>query len=310
MTVVVVGGGAMGGLWAARLAACGVDTVVLDVSAALVDAVTSQGLRVDANGESIVAHPRAATGPAGLFPADVVFFFVKAHQTAAAAAGAAELVGPRTTVVSLQNGWGNADVLARTVDPAKLVVGVTYHSGTTASPGWVLHTGRGPTFLGPYLDSGDVGRSEEVADLLNQAGLETTATTSVKMEIWRKLILNAATLPTSALTRLRAGDLAEASSSLELIDALAAEAVAVARGLGFDIDLAERTERIRTVLKGAGDGKPSMLQDVEARRKTEWEVITGAVIRAATDLGTDVPLHRAMAALLAGLERSWRYDLP
>jgi len=92
---------------------------------------------------------------------------------------------------------------------------------------------------------------------------------------------------------------------LDLVDALAAEAVAVAQAQGYDIDLGERIARIHTVLAGAGKGKASMLQDVEARRKTEIDVINAAVVRAADRDGVDVPLNRAMVALIGGLERSW-----
>jgi 2-dehydropantoate 2-reductase len=131
-------------------------------------------------------------------------------------------------------------------------------------------------------------------------------TPHIKTEIWKKLILNAATLPTAALTGLRAGELAQPGSMLDLVDALAAEAVQVARAQGYAIDPTERIERIHTVLAGAGAGKASMLQDAEARRKTEIEVVNGAVVRAAEKMGLDVPLNRAMVALIAGLERGWQ----
>jgi 2-dehydropantoate 2-reductase len=236
----------------------------------------------------------------------VVFFFVKAHHTASAAQLARPLVGSSTTVVSLQNGWGNADVLADTYSPDQIVMGVTYHSATVIAPGRVAHTGKGATYLGPYVDGSPLDRAAAVGQLLGGAGIEATVTPQVKTEVWKKLILNAATLPTAALTRLSAGDLGQPGPMLDLVDALAAEAVQVARAQGYAIDLAERTERIHAVLTGAGAGKASMLQDVEARRKTEIEVINGAVVRAAEKVGMDIPLNRAMVALIGGLERGWQ----
>jgi 2-dehydropantoate 2-reductase len=92
---------------------------------------------------------------------------------------------------------------------------------------------------------------------------------------------------------------------LDLVDALAAESVAVGRALGLDVDLDERLERIHATLAGAGDGKASMLQDVEARRKTEVEAVNGAVARLAAEHGVPAPLNGAMAALIGGLERSY-----
>jgi 2-dehydropantoate 2-reductase len=252
------------------------------------------------------ARPQATTRPEDLGPCDVVFFFVKAHHTASAAQLARPIVGSSTTVVSLQNGWGNADVLADTYPPDRIVMGVTYHSATVIVPGCVAHTGKGATYLGPYIDEAPLDRAAAVGRLLGGAGIDITVTPQVKVEVWKKLILNAATLPAAALTRLRAGDLGQPGPMLDLVDALAAEAVQVARAQGYAIDLAERTERIHAVLAGAGAGKASMLQDVEARRKTEIEVINGAVVRAAEKVGMDVLLNRAMVALIGGLERGWQ----
>ena len=306
MRVAVVGAGAMGGVWAARLSAAGMPVAVVDVSPNVVSAIVTDGLVLQNGDGTETARPQATTRPEDLGPCDVVFFFVKAHHTASAAQLARPLVGSSMTVVSLQNGWGNADVLADTYPPDQIVMGVTYHSATVIAPGRVAHTGKGATYLGPYVDGAPLDRAAAVGQLLDGAGIEATVTTQVKTEVWKKLILNAATLPTAALTRLSAGDLGQPGPMLDLVDALAAEAVQVARAQGYAIDLAERTKRIHAVLAGAGAGKASMLQDAEAHRKTEIEVINGAVVRAAEKVGMDVPLNRAMVALIGGLERGWQ----
>ena len=123
--------------------------------------------------------------------------------------------------------------------------------------------------------------------------------------MWRKLVLNAATLPAAALTGLKAGDLTRCEAMRELVESLAGEVVAVARAQGLDIELDERLDQIHATLERAGAGKPSMLQDVEAQRKTEVERINGAVVAAAEEVGVPVPLNRAMVALIRGHERSW-----
>lgn len=314
MKVAIAGGGAIGGVWAARLAQQGADVAILDVSRAVVDAISRDGLIVEraagAGSGRDVVRVRATADPEAIGPVDAVWFFVKAQHTASAARLARPLAGPETVVVSQQNGWGNADVLAQTYAPERLVMGVTYHSATVVAPGHVRHTGQGPAYVGPYLDGGDLTPATQVAGLLTAAGLETAATSQVKTEIWKKLILNCATLPTSALTRLTAGAAGEPGPLLDLLDAIAAEAVLVAGTLGYDIALDERLERIHAILRNGGAGKASMLQDVEGGRKTEIEVVNGAVVRAAEEagLGERVPLNRAMVALVGGLERSYLQD--
>jgi 2-dehydropantoate 2-reductase len=306
MNIAIVGGGAMGGLWAASLSRARQDVTIVDVAPTIIDTIGAQGLRVEHAGETTHARPKATSRPTAGGVAEIVFFFVKAQHTASAAELAQPLVAPSTTIVSLQNGWGNADVLARYFEPQQIVVGVTYHSATLIAPGQVAHTGKGPTYLGPYQDHSDLERAHLVGQLLNAAGIETTVTARVKTEIWKKLVLNSATLPIAALTGLRIGELSQPGPLLDLVDAVAAEAVRVAQSLGYQIDLDERLERIHAVLSGGGMGKASMLQDAEARRKTEIEVINGAVVQAAERVGMDVPLNWALLALIGGLERSWK----
>lgn len=306
MRTAVIGGGAMGGALAADAVTAGRDVVLVDVSTDLVRHVTEHGLLVETpEGRRTVTLP-ATADPAGAGPVDLAVVFVKGHHTRSATDTVAGLLGPDTVVLSLQNGWGNADVLAEALPAERLVMGVTYHSCTAAGPGHVRHTGRGPTVVGPYLAQGSTAPAQAAAAFLTAAGWEATATSAVRTEIWKKLVLNAATLPTAALTRLPAGEVGRPGPLRDLVDQLAAEAVAVARAQRLDIDLAERVERIHAVLEGAGKGKASMLQDVEAARKTEIETVNGAVARMGAELGVPTPLNEAMAALVSGVERSWR----
>jgi len=311
MKIVIVGGaGAMGGVWASRLAAAGNEVAILDVSPEALAAIGRDGLIVEQkDGSTTTTRLPATADAAAIGPAEAVVFFTKAHHTRAAAEGALPLVDDRTTVVSLQNGWGNADTLASVFPPDQLVVGVTYHSATVRGPGRIAHTAdAGPTYVGPYVDGAPLDRAEAVGAAMTAAGIATTVTAAAKTEVWKKLILNCATLPTSALTRLYAGELGKAGPLRDLLDVLAREATAVANGLGYDIDPEERIGAIHGLLAKAGKGKASMLQDVEARRKTEIEVVNGAVVREGDRLGIAVPVNRAMVALVGGLERSWRQD--
>ena len=309
--VAVIGGGAIGCVWAACLARVGAHVTVVDPALDIVNAAAGAGIVVETHDGigapvRVVATSDPRTQPAGDGePVDVAFFFVKGYHTQAAAQLARPLVAAHTTVVTQQNGWGNADTLAQAYDRSQIVVGITYHSATVIAPARVRHTSVGPSYVGPYAEEAGMRRAEEVASLLRAAGLEATATAAVKTEIWKKLILNCATLAPSALTRLTAGAIGADRALLELLDGLTAEAVAVARAQGYDIDVAERQARIHAMMGAGGSGKASMLQDVEAGRRTEIETVTGAVVRAAVRAEIDVPLNRTMLALVRGLERSY-----
>jgi 2-dehydropantoate 2-reductase len=294
----------MGSIVGAGLAEADYDTVLVDVVEPLVDKINADGVTVrDKSGEERTTRVAATADPEQIGPVDAVVVFVKCYQTEAAARAGAPLVGEGTVVASLQNGWGNEEVLARQFGAERVVAGVTYNSGTVLELGKVAHTSAGPTLVGPF-EGGSLEGAQRLGDALASAGFETTVTDAIRTEIWKKLILNAGTLPTAALSGLRTGPLGEPGPMLDLIDAAAREATAVARAAGYEIDPDERVETIHTLLSRGGDGKASMLQDFEAGRRSEIDVITGAVLREAEARGVDVPVNRALYALVEGHERA------
>lgn len=302
MKIAVVGAGAMGSIFGARFHEAGHETMLVDVAQALVEKINADGVTIVAKegGERTVRVP-ATTDPTSVGQAELVVFFVKCYHTAPAAESARPLVGPETAVASLQNGWGNGDVLASVFPPEQVVVGVTYNSGTVLELGKVAHPGVGPTLMGPYAGDSTVGAAR-LAEAIADAGLEAQVVTPVRPEVWKKLILNAATLPTAALTGMNAGALTMHEPMHELVTETAREAVAVARALGYDIDEDERISYIHGLLERAGPTRGSMLQDMEAARRTEIDVINGAVVRAADENDVPVPLNRGFVALIKGWE--------
>ncbi len=301
MRIAVVGAGAMGAIFGARFAEAGHDTVLVDVATPLVDKLNTDGVVVMRGEEETTTRVSATTDPRSAGAMDAVVFFTKCYHTAAAADLARPLVGPDTVVASLQNGWGNGDVLAGVYPTGQIVVGVTYNSGTVLELGKVAHPGVGPTTMGPY-DSESTAGAERLAEAVSSTGLEASVASPVRPEIWKKLILNAATLPSAALTGMPAGSLTAHGDMHELVSETAREAVAVAQALGYEIDAEERVSYIHGLLERAGPAKASMLQDFEAGRRTEIDVINGAVVKAADDTGVAVPLNRGFVALVRGWE--------
>lgn len=300
MRIAVVGAGAMGSIFGARFHQAGHETVLVDVAQSLVDTINAEGVAVVRGDDETVTRVPATTEPETVGPVDIVVFFTKCYHTSAAAESARPLVGPDTVIASLQNGWGNGDVLAAAYPPGQVVVGVTYNSGLLQGPGRVLHPAEQPTLVGSFSDGGD--GATRLAEALESGGLATSVASPVRPEIWKKLILNAATLPASALTGMTAGALGTSQDMLDLVSETTREAVAVARALGYEIDFDERIGTILGLVEKAGPTKASMLQDVEAGRRTEIDVINGAVVRAADEVGVAVPINRALMQLIKGWE--------
>jgi 2-dehydropantoate 2-reductase len=306
MRIVVLGGaGAMGGVFGGLLARAGHEVTLVDIWTEAVRVIDARGIQVqDPAGAQTTIPVHATTRVDDTGPVDLVMVFVKCYDTESAVRAVAPLMNGRTDVLTLQNGWGNGARIASIVGAERVLVGVTYHSATVVGPGRVEHTGRGPTLIGE-LDGSVTERAARLAELFSAAGLEARATQDVIREIWSKLALNAATLPVAALLRFRAGWLVEHSGTQDLMRALLAETVAVANRQGIALDYDERWEVITSLLRRAAAAKPSMLQDVEHRRRTEVEVINGAVVAAGRRTGVATPHNQAMVWLVEALQETF-----
>jgi 2-dehydropantoate 2-reductase len=297
--VAIMGAGAMGALFGAHLAAAGNDVLLIDIDDAVVRAIAADGVVVE-DGDTTRAVPVPVTGdPAGHGVHDVVLFLVKTYDTPAAAELARPLVGEGTAIATLQNGIGGADMLADAYGPERVLAGVTYQGATVLAPGRIRHHMHGETWIGD-----DPGPAGLLAEALSGAGQPAHALAPVAPRIWKKLTNNCMGNSTAALTGLTAGQMVADDGILALQRAVAGEAVTVAAALGHELDLEDCIETNTSILRSSGDGRPSMLQDVEAGRRTEIDTLNGAIVRYADELGIDVPVNRALAALVAGWERA------
>ena len=299
------GGGAMGGLFGGYLARAGNDVTLIDVSRAAVEAINADGLTIEEkDGSQPLIRVAASDDPASVGPVDLIINFVKCYHTEAAIRAAAPMIGKDTAVLSLQNGWGNAPRIASIVGEDRVLVGLTYHSGTLLAPGRVKHPGSGMTFIGEL--SGDVTeRLDRVAAVFREAQIETTQSGRILDEVWKKLALNACTLPTSALLRFFAHELVAFEGSMSLMAAILREVVAVANAQGIALDYDERWAAITGLLEKAVGGKASMLQDVEAKRQTEIDVINGAIVEAGRRAGVPTPHNETMVWMIQAAERHY-----
>ncbi len=169
----------MGSVIGSALAETEGEVALLDVWAEAVETINRRGLIIrDRAGSSRTVQVRATIDPTEIGTVDLVIVFVKCYDTEEAVRGALSMIGPKTTVLSLQNGWGNGPRIAKIIGEEKLLVGVSYHSATMLGPGEVLHAGRGMTFMGEL--NGEMSkRLLEIAAAFQQAGLEVTPSSTV-----------------------------------------------------------------------------------------------------------------------------------
>ena len=302
---VLGGGGAMGGLFGGYLARSGEDVVLVDVSQAAVDAIDRDGLAIEEkDGSTATIRVKASSKPNDVGTVDLIVNFVKCYHTEAAIAAAMPMLGDNTAILTLQNGWGNADRIAAAAGKPRVMVGLTYHSGTLLGPGRVKHSGIGLTTVGE-LDGAQSQRLEAAVAAFRKAGIETTPSSRIIDEIWKKLALNVCTLPTSALLRFQAHELIQQEGTIALMRGLLAEVVAVAKAQGINLDYAERWQAIANLLEQAIGARASMLQDVEANRQTEIDVVNGAIVEAGKRDSVPTPLNEGMVWMVKSLQEKY-----
>jgi 2-dehydropantoate 2-reductase len=304
MRICVVGCGAVGSLFAANLAQLDdVEVWAYDLDEAHVRAIRESGLRLTGAGE-VVGRMEATSDAQELPPCDFGIVAVKAmHTDAALAATAHAFAGG--AVCSVQNGVGNEEAIAARVE--RVIRGTTFPAGHLVEPGHVHWDVKGDTTIGPFEPRpASLDDCERLADTCTRAGMPTAALPDARGPQWRKLIFNAATNPIGALTGMTHGQACEDPALRRLVSALVDEGKAVAAAQGIELD-SDPEELIDYAARKdvAYDHKASMLQDVEARRRTEIDYLNGGVIRFGREHGVATPLNKAVVALIKGLEASW-----
>jgi 2-dehydropantoate 2-reductase len=305
MNVCVIGGGVIGSLLAAHLARV-VDVSVLTRRSEHALALNEDGLRVSGR-HDFTARVHATAEVAELPPFDVAIVATKATQLEeAAAALAGRFEG--ATIVTIQNGLG-AEEIVRRYGAWPLVSAVTFMSGTRHSDTHVEYILDTETWLGPYGDTA-YERVEELADLIVRSGLKARAFRDLRPAQWSKLIFNATVNTVAALTGLPHDWHFAAEERREdlghLLHDLVDEGKRVAAAAGVTLHEDPWEMNVLATQRGSAH-YPSMLEDVEARRPTEIDLITGSLVREAQRVNVPVPLHTALYRLIKAREDSWRH---
>lgn len=300
MRVCVIGAGALGGTFGARLAMTGHEVTLVDRWAEHMAAVGRDGLHLDGIAGDHHVKMAARTDAGGIAGQDLVLVATDANATAAAAEAAARALGPDGVVLTVQNGIGNVEALAAACGAERVLGGSTMSSFRTNGPGWVTLTHAGPTTIGE-LDGRDTPRLQHVAGAIATAGFEVRTTPRIMAVIWEKFLLNLAINPLCAVTFLRLGEVARTPAMDRFQDLILDEAFAVTRAKGVDLDV----DGIRAKIKAhcwSKYSKPSMLQHMERGVRTEIDALNGALVREAQALGLAAPCNESLTLLVKGCE--------
>ncbi|BBO90646.1 ketopantoate reductase family protein [Desulfosarcina ovata] len=300
MKIAMIGAGAMGSLFGALLAEAGETVTLLDICTDHVNAVNANGLVIEKQNQRRTVRLPATTDPQHIGPVDLAVVFVKSAHTAAAAQTAADLAGSSGLVLTLQNGMGNTEVLAESVDPSRIIAGTTANGATFLEPGTIRHAGSGETVIGAWTST-ETARAATLADTFNRAGIVTRVVDDVRAVLWAKLFINIGINAITALTGIKNGQLLDQPETRQLSREAVEEAIAVARAKGIAID-GDPVEKVFQIAAATGPNRSSMGQDVDHRRLTEISAINGFIVRMAETAGVPTPVNRTLSALVETLQ--------
>ena len=296
MKVGIVGAGALGTLFGARLAAEN-DVVLFERKPEVVDAISREGVRAD--GQS--ASARASGSARALYDVEILFVFVRATDTLRALRPFASELSPTTAIVSLQNGLGNEEAIKTALGSTiSLVVGATTEQALTIGPGQVRRIGEGATVLG------SAGASPEavnrVVRLLADAGFRASAAYDIRPHLWGKLVANAAINPVAALLGRPNGVVIENENAGEIARSLAQEAATVANAMRIPLPFSDPWSYVRSIVEQTVELESSMLNDLRAGVPTEIDFINGAVVAAGRRAAVPTPYNETLTALVKARE--------
>lgn len=298
--VVIVGAGAMGCLFAARLAEAGVDVTLVDVDVDRLTMLDNEGIALsDDDGERIIPVRAALVGDVKA-RADLVMLFTKGMHSAAAIRSVEHLADGHAHALTLQNGIGNAEIIAGIFDPGRVLMGVTDLPADLDGARRVASHGTGHIRLGGFTAEAQPA-AQHVARLLNRGRLNAEVQADIQVAVWEKVAFNAALNALAAVTGLTVGGL-DTSPGRRIAGTIAGEVVETAAAQGIKLDRSRIDERIAFALANHRDHKASMLQDIAAGRATEIESINGAIVRAADKAGIEVPVTSTLADLVRLLQ--------
>lgn len=309
METLIIGAGAMGGLFATLLAPL-IPVSLFTTNAEHAETINRTGLTLTCmDGQIRRTSVRTLTEP-GQYDrrADLILLCTKARSTAQASEVARQLLAGDGVVLTLQNGLGNLELIQAAVGTSRAAAGITAQAATLLGPGRIRHAGIGPTVLA--AGAGQDNKIAAIAALFNQAGISTSTTEDVDALLWSKLMVNVGINALTAVLRVPNGTLAEIPECESLMARAVAEAETVARALGVSLPGDAQLERVKKVCAMTRKNQSSMLQDISKGRPTEIDVINGAVVRKGSEHGIPTPVNRLLTDLIKALEATYPERIP
>ncbi|HUU73060.1 MAG TPA: 2-dehydropantoate 2-reductase [Burkholderiales bacterium] len=303
MKIAIMGCGAMGSVYAGLLGDAGHEVWAIDSWQEHVDAMRSNGLRLEGKSGDRTVQLHATTDPAEAGQCELVIIATKAMDVERAAIAAGPLIGKDSMVLSIQNGLGGPDTAARIIGKEHVMVGVVGGFGASMrGPGHAHHNGMELVRLGEF-DGPVTKRLEAVAEVWQSGGFRVKCFDDIDQLIWEKLICNVCFSGTCTLTSMTIGEVMNDPDAWTSASGCATEAYNVARARGIKLDFDDPVAYVQNFGTKIPGARPSMLLDHMGERMSEIDAINGAIPPAAEAVNVAAPFNTVVSALVRARER-------
>ena len=298
MKIGVIGVGAVGGYFGAKLARAGHDVTFIGTERT-VKALKEKGLVIKSyQGDFAIKEPKVAHDFKAIKDADIILFCVKAYNTEEVAKALKQRIGEKPVIVSLQNGIDNPDILSNIFGADRVVGSVVFITSGLLEPGVIKHTSYGKILLGEM--NGEItDRLRNLEKLFLNSDVPSGVTSELKKEMWKKLMLNVAYNGFTSIVGKPLEKFYDVPEAGECFKAMLREVKLVALKEGIKISDEElETSYKFTETKGFSTFKSSTLLDVEAGKPIEVDTMQGTVLRYAKKHNLEVPMNKLIYSLL------------
>jgi len=302
-SIAIIGSGAIGGYYGARLAQHGHNVHFLVRSD--FQTVTQTGWTIRSTSGDFQLPPEhfhAHTSPAQFPPVDLIVLTLKSTAADQYDSLITPLLGPHTAILTLQNGLGNEQLLADRFGPHRIIAGLAWICSTRTAPGVINHTFGGKIQLSDYV-GGATNRAKSVAHLFNHSNIEAEVLSDVRTGKWRKLAWNVAFSGLGTILDLPTDRILSTEAGVQLVSALVREIIAIAAAQGVSIP-DEFADEIVPFTRKMGAYRTSMQIDRKLGRPMELDPIFAAPLRYARQSDVPCPRLSTLYELLSLLDAS------
>ena len=308
MKIAIVGPGAVGCLLTSFLSKGNNEVWLLDKDAERASKINKNGISIEGVSGEWNIKGKATIDAKDIGSAGLVIIAVKSYDTKEAISASKPLISNDTSVLTLQNGLGNVEIISEAVGQEKVIGGVTNLGATLLETGKVRHAGKGETIIG-RIDGKIPVQMRQIREIFNACGLETKISKDIKGILWSKLIINVGINALTAITRLHNGRLIEFEGTRKILREAVTEAVRISKRKRIKLIYDDPLAKVEAVCEATSENISSMLQDILRKKRTEIDFINGVIVRLGQELGIPVPANLTLVDLVKTIEASYKFAL-